>query len=99
MITISLDGHTLTPSEVMHIATGNAKVEVSTDAMARVLSARSVVERILTNDETVYGINMGFGALVHQRISPGDLTQLKSISFVHTQQQSVNSCRRNQYAL
>lgn len=77
MITISLDGHTLTPSEVMRIASGDAMVEVSKDALARVESARSVVERILSNDETVYGINTGFGALVHQRISPDDLTQLQ----------------------
>lgn len=77
MTTISLDGHTLTPSEVMRIATGDAVVEVSKDALARVVSARSVVERILSNDETVYGINTGFGALVHQRISPDDLTQLQ----------------------
>jgi histidine ammonia-lyase len=60
MTTISLDGHTLTPSEVMRIATGDAVVEVSKDALARVESARSVVERILSNDETVYGINTGF---------------------------------------
>ena len=77
MTTISLDGHTLTPSEVMRIATGDAVVEVSKDALARVASARSVVERILSNDETVYGINTGFGALVHQRISSDDLTQLQ----------------------
>ena len=77
MTTISLDGHTLTPSEVMRIATGDAVVEVSKDALARVESARSVVERILSNDDTVYGINTGFGALVHQRISPDDLTQLQ----------------------
>ena len=61
----------------MRIATGDAVVEVSKDALARVESARSVVERILSNDETVYGINTGFGALVHQRISPDDLTQLQ----------------------
>lgn len=77
MTTISLDGHTLTPSEVKRIATGDAVVEVSKDALARVESARSVVERILSNDDTVYGINTGFGALVHQRISPDDLTQLQ----------------------
>ena len=47
MTTISLDGHTLTPSEVMRIATGDAVVEVSKDELARVESASSVVERIL----------------------------------------------------
>jgi histidine ammonia-lyase len=75
---ISLDGHTLTPAEVMRVATGNAQVSVSTDAIPRIEAARSVVERILTNDETVYGINTGFGALVHQRISSEDLAQLQT---------------------
>lgn len=75
---IALDGHTLTSSEVLRIATGNAKVSLSSNAIPRVHAARSVVERILSNDETVYGINTGFGALVHQRISPGDLSQLQT---------------------
>ena len=78
MMMISLDGHTLTPAEVMRVATGNAHVSVSTDAIPRIEAARSVVERILANDETVYGINTGFGALVHQRISSEDLAQLQT---------------------
>ena len=78
MTMISLDGHTLTAAEVMRVATGNAQVSVSPDAMPRIEAARSVVERILANDETVYGINTGFGALVHQRISSEDLTQLQT---------------------
>jgi histidine ammonia-lyase len=75
---ISLDGHTLTAAEVMRVATGKAQVSISPDAMPRIEAARSVVERILANDETVYGINTGFGALVHQRISSEDLTQLQT---------------------
>jgi len=75
MTLISLDGHTLTAAEVMRVATGNALVSVSTDAIPRIEAARAVVERILSNNETVYGINTGFGALVHQRISSEDLAQ------------------------
>ena len=78
MTMISLDGHTLTTAEVMRVATGKAQVSISPDAMPRIEAARSVVERILANDETVYGINTGFGALVHQRISSEDLTQLQT---------------------
>ncbi|MGY8728648.1 MAG: histidine ammonia-lyase [Candidatus Poseidoniales archaeon] len=78
MTMISLDGHTLTAAEVMRVATGKAQVSISPDAMPRIEAARSVVERILANDETVYGINTGFGALVHQRISSEDLTQLQT---------------------
>ena len=78
MTTISLDGHTLTSAEVHRIAFGNAEVALSSDAHPRVDAARSVVERILANDETVYGINTGFGALVHERISSDDLAQLQT---------------------
>lgn len=75
---IALDGHTLTSSEVLRIASGDATVSLSSNALPRVNAARSVVERILSNDETVYGINTGFGALVHQRISSQDLSQLQT---------------------
>jgi len=78
MTIVSLDGHTLTAAEVMRVATGKAQVTVSKDALPRIEAARSVVERILSNDETVYGINTGFGALVHQRISSEDLAQLQT---------------------
>ncbi len=78
MTVIALDGYTLTSSEVIRIATGDARVALSNNAMPRVHAARSVVERILANDETVYGINTGFGALVHQRISSEDLSQLQT---------------------
>jgi len=75
---ISLDGHTLTAAEVMRVATGDAQVCISSDAAPRIEAARSVVDRILSNEETVYGINTGFGALVHQRISKSDLTELQT---------------------
>ena len=75
---IALDGHTLTSSEVLRIASGDATVSLSSNALPRVNAARSVVDRILSNDETVYGINTGFGALVHQRISSEDLSQLQT---------------------
>ena len=75
---ITLDGHTLTPAEVMRISTGHAQVTVSPDAMIRVHASRAVVERILSEGETVYGINTGFGALVHQRISHEDLAALQN---------------------
>ncbi|MAM36536.1 MAG: histidine ammonia-lyase [Euryarchaeota archaeon] len=74
---ISLDGFTLSSSEVSLISLGKTTVSISPDALIRVQSARSVVERILSDNETVYGINTGFGALVHQSISPSDLTKLQ----------------------
>ena len=45
--------------------------------LAGIHAARRVVERIVSEGETVYGINTGFGALVHERISADDLAQLQ----------------------
>ena len=54
-----------------------ASVAVSEDAWPQIHAARRVVERIVETGETVYGINTGFGALVHERISSDDLAQLQ----------------------
>ena len=61
---VYVDGNTLTPSEVLTVAKGTSKVEISPDAWPGIHASRAVVERIVANDETVYGINTGFGALV-----------------------------------
>ena len=76
--TIHFDGTTLTPAEVERIASNHADVAISEDAWQKVHAARSVVDGILSRGETVYGINTGFGALVHERISPDDLAQLQT---------------------
>ena len=76
MVTINLDGNTLSCDEVAMVANG-AKVRVASDAWAGIEQARAVVEGILERGETVYGINTGFGALVSQRISPDDLAALQ----------------------
>jgi len=75
--TVHVDGATLTVTDVMMVAHRRSTVAVSEDAWPNIHAARAVVERIVANNETVYGINTGFGALVHQRISPDDLAQLQ----------------------
>lgn len=71
------DGTTLSPQEVVMVARQQATVAVSEDAWPGIHAARAVVERIVDTGETVYGINTGFGALVHERISNEDLAALQ----------------------
>lgn len=59
------------------VAQQKATVAVSENAWPGIHAARRVVERIVADGETVYGINTGFGALVHERISADDLAQLQ----------------------
>ncbi len=77
MPVVHADGRTLTPQEVAMVAQQKATVAVSEDAWPAIHAARRVVERIVSEGETVYGINTGFGALVHARISADDLAQLQ----------------------
>lgn len=77
MRTITLDGQTLTHSDVAAIAQGRANVILCDNARKRMQESREVVEKIILGDEAVYGINTGFGALVSERISNEDLEQLQ----------------------
>ena len=75
---VFLDGNTLSTAEVMAIAYGNAKLEVSEDAWSRIVMSRNVVEDILQSEEVVYGINTGFGSLVNTTIDSDKLQQLQN---------------------
>ena len=74
---VTLDGMTLNTLDVFDVAYENAIVEIAPEAMINVQTARDVVERIVEGDETVYGINTGFGSLVHSRIHQEDVEQLQ----------------------
>ena len=74
---ITLDGNTLSSSEIWRAAKNNLQVKLSDDSWDRIIKSRKVVEDILTSGEIVYGINTGFGSLVNQTISGEDLQQLQ----------------------
>ena len=75
--TVVLDGVTLNTLDVHDVAHGNAKVKIAPEAMLKVQTARAVVDRIVLGNEIVYGINTGFGSLVHSRIDQDDVEQLQ----------------------
>ena len=73
---INLDGRTLSSAEVQLVANGE-KVSVASDSWQGIDESREVVEKIIQANETVYGINTGFGALSETTIPPGDLLTLQ----------------------
>jgi histidine ammonia-lyase len=75
---VVLDGESLTPEDVAAVARDGASVAVADAARERVRESRERVEHVLDSDETVYGINTGFGELVDQRIPPEDVEQLQT---------------------
>src|SRR5690349_4682040 len=73
---IQIDGNTLTLEAMRDVACG-AEVGVADGVRERVALSRRVVDRILTADEPVYGINTGFGKLSDVRIKSEDLQALQ----------------------
>ncbi|MBI2521399.1 MAG: histidine ammonia-lyase [Bdellovibrio sp.] len=53
-------------------------VVLSQAAKNRIIKSRDYVEKIVTSDRIVYGINTGFGALSSKKIDRRDLEQLQS---------------------
>jgi histidine ammonia-lyase len=66
--TVTLTGDDLSIEDVVRIARGGARVEVSREALGRVRRARDVVDRVLERGDLVYGMNTGVGSLSRYRI-------------------------------
>jgi len=74
---IVVDGSALTVEDVVAVALGKARAVVGDDLDGRMEPARALVQRVLDNDETVYGITTGFGALANTRVSVDQASDLQ----------------------
>ncbi len=74
----------LTLPMIRQIHDGSVRVELTRADLARLRKSAAIVTRVIRNDETVYGINTGFGLLAHTRIAREQLSQLqKNIVLSH----------------
>jgi histidine ammonia-lyase len=65
-------------STVHEILFENKKIELSGDAIKKIMACRSYLdEKIERTDQPIYGINTGFGSLCDVKISKDNLTQLQ----------------------
>jgi histidine ammonia-lyase len=76
-MTIALTGNDLTFTQLHAIALQYEPVSLSPTAVARMNASRAVVEKLLAEGRTAYGINTGFGKLASVRISPEQVRQLQ----------------------
>jgi histidine ammonia-lyase len=74
---LELDGQALTLEEVAAVALGEERVALAPNARARALMSRAVVEKIIAEGRTVYGVNTGFGKLSDVHIEPSELRELQ----------------------
>ncbi len=74
---VVLDGAPLSVADVVAVARHGAGVTVGAGAAARMAPARAVVERIVADGATVYGVTTGFGALASVKVSPAEARRLQ----------------------
>ncbi|WP_221568177.1 histidine ammonia-lyase [Alkalihalobacillus sp. TS-13] len=60
---ITLTGNTLTLKEIYHVLFEEEQVQASAESMENVKVSRKSVEKIVSNNEVVYGITTGFGKM------------------------------------
>lgn len=74
---VRLDDHGVTIDDVVAVARGNARVELTERALAGIATARARVDELAASPEPKYGISTGFGALANRHISPELRAQLQ----------------------
>ena len=74
---LQLDGQQLSLQQIVDVAQGREQVVLAAEARARVERARHVVQDIVAQKRTVYGVNTGFGKLSDVSIDESDLKQLQ----------------------
>jgi histidine ammonia-lyase len=74
---VVLDGTPLGIDDVISVARRGARIEVSPAARQRMAPGRALIERLDAEDEVVYGVTTGFGALAERAIGRADRATLQ----------------------
>lgn len=77
MHTVVVGTSGVTASDVLAVARGGARVELSEEAVAALAAAREIVDALAAKPDPVYGVSTGFGALATRHISPELRAQLQ----------------------
>lgn len=78
-----LDGQPLSIAGIEAVALDSCPVAVAPDALRRVAASRALIEKIVAEGQTVYGVNTGFGKLSDVSVPPESLVELQS-NLVHS---------------
>ncbi|HEV2706668.1 MAG TPA: histidine ammonia-lyase [Pyrinomonadaceae bacterium] len=74
---LELDGQRLSLEQVADVADRRVRVALSGAARERMTASRASVERIISQERVVYGVNTGFGKLSDLHIAPAELRELQ----------------------
>jgi histidine ammonia-lyase len=74
---LPLTGRDLTIDNVIEVARGRRAVELEVGAADRMRASRAVIERLVADGATVYGVTTGFGDLADTRVDPAQTSALQ----------------------
>lgn len=74
---VQIDGGSLTLEELLSVTREEIHLEVSSDALKKVLASREVVDRLVAEQRPMYGINTGFGRFSEVAIAEEEIDILQ----------------------
>ena len=74
---LPLTGRDLTIDNVIEVARGRRPVSLDAEAADRMRASRAVIERLVADGTTVYGVTTGFGDLADTRVEPSETAALQ----------------------
>ena len=77
MRTVVVTGDALTVEDVVDVARGRARAELGPDVAARMEPSRRVVTDAVEQDQVMYGVTTGFGALADTHVGRDDLERMQ----------------------
>ncbi len=78
MPAVVIDGSTLSIDQLAEVARYKALVKIDASSLVRTGRTRRVLEKLAKQDQAIYGVNTGFGALADVRISQKDHGSLQT---------------------
>jgi len=78
MQSVTIDGSSLDLEKVIQVARFDTPVTIDSEAADRTLRGRKSLEKLLDENDVIYGVNTGFGALSDQQIPREDLKALQT---------------------
>ena len=89
-MSVVLTGNELTFAQLYAVTLQREQVSLSPDAISRMKASRALVDKLVAEGQTAYGINTGFGKLASVRISSEQVRQLQ-INLVRSHSCGVGS--------
>ncbi|MFW9777325.1 MAG: histidine ammonia-lyase [Candidatus Heimdallarchaeota archaeon] len=74
---VTLDGESLTISDIILITRDKYAVEIASEVVSRIEQAANIVQTVLKQNRRIYGVTTGFGHLQEVPVSSDDVYQLQ----------------------